>query len=50
MGSPIGCYKNILINYIKQNTCWTKYDKKFSNEYLFSLNESELEDIVKKFN
>ncbi len=50
MGSPIGCYKNILINYIKQNTCWTKYDKQFSNEYLSSLSENELENIVKKFN
>lgn len=50
MGSPSLCYKKILRSYIEWNSYLTKYQKQFSNDYLLSLNEEELESLVKKFN
>lgn len=50
MGSPSSCYKKILRLYIEQNSYLTKYQKQFSEDYLLSLNEEELESLAKRFN
>ena len=50
MGSPSLCYKKILRSYIEWNSYLTKYQEQFSKDYLLSLNEEELESLVKKFN
>lgn len=50
MDSPSSCYKKILRLYIEQNSYLIKYQKQFSEDYLLSLNEEELESLAKRFN
>lgn len=50
MGSPSLCYEKLLRSYIEWNSYLTKYQEQFSESYLLSLNEKELELLVKKFN
>ena len=50
MGSPSYCYKKFMEEYIRINVHLTKYEKKYTEEYLKGLTEEELEDLVKCFN
>lgn len=50
MGSPSACYQEILRSYIIQNSRWSKYEKEFTDEYLLTLSEKELEKLVLQFN
>ena len=50
MGSPINCYRQILIEYIRINVRTTKLNKKFSEDFLFEQSTEELERLVKNFN
>ena len=50
MGSPSYCYKQYLKQYVKLNVVWSKYEKVYTDEYLNSLNEEELESLVRQFN
>lgn len=50
MGSPSYCYKEFMKEYVRINVCLTKYEKVYTNDYLKTLSESELEDLVKCFN
>ena len=50
MGSPSYCYRKYLEQYVKLNIVFTKYDKIYTDEYLKSLSEEELEGLVKQFN
>ena len=50
MGSPISCYRQILVEYIRVNVRTTKLNKKFSEDFLFEQSTEELERLVKNFN
>ena len=50
MGSPTACYKEILRGYIQQNSRWSKYEKEFTEDYLLTLSEEELEELAGQFN
>ena len=50
MGSPSYCYTEILKDYIKFNTALSKYRDSYNEDYLQSLSEKELEELVKQFN
>lgn len=50
MGSPTACYKEILRSYIMQNVRWSKYEKEFTEDYLLTLSEDELEELAGQFN
>ena len=50
MGSPINCYRQLLVEYIRINSRCTKLDKKFSEDFLFNQTTEELECLVKNFN
>ena len=50
MGSPSYCYREFMKEYIKINVWFTKYEKVYTDEYLKTLSEDELEDLVKCFN
>lgn len=50
MGSPSACYQSILRKYIMQNVRWSKYEKEFTEDYLLTLSEEELEELASQFN
>ena len=50
MGSYSYCYKEFLIEYITVNLFGTKYKKIFTEDYLYSLSEEQLEDIAQRIN
>lgn len=50
MGSPSYCYRQYLKEYVRLNIVWSKYEKVYNEEYLNSLNEEELESLVRQFN
>ena len=50
MGSPSYCYKQYMREYVRLNMVWSKYEKVYTDEYLNSLNEEELESLVRQFN
>ncbi len=50
MGSPSYCYKEFMREYVRVNTRMSKYEKVYTDEYLGSLGEEELEDLVRRFN
>ena len=50
MGSLSYCYKEFMKEYVRINITFTKYEKTYNNDYLQSLSEEELEELVKRFN
>lgn len=50
MGSPTYCYKEFTKEYIRLSSCFSKYEKVYTDDYLNSLSEKELETEAKKFN
>ena len=50
MGSPQKCYKRILMEYIRLNVSENpKLKKQYNENYLYNLEEKELEEIAKSF-
>lgn len=50
MGSPSYCYKEFMREYVRINVRLSKYEKIYTDEYLKSLNEEELENLVRRLN
>ena len=50
MGSPSYCYRKFMEEYVRINVRLSKYEKIYTEDYLKTLSEKELEDLVKRFN
>ena len=50
MGSPSYCYREFMREYIRVNVTMSKLSKVYTEEYVNSLSEEELEKEVRKFN
>ena len=50
MGSPYATYRSALAAYIQQSARCTKYEKVFTDDYLYEQTIGELEAIAKRWN